>query len=125
VTALYACRAGYEIIGEIGVEAIRRKSLALTRHLMTRAADAGFRLNTPEADHERGGTVILDVPDGAAVADQLIAQGIIVDHRPGAGIRIAPHFYSTVDEIDRAVDALTEIAVPSHPRAARASSRPS
>jgi len=123
VAALHACRAGYEIVREIGVDAIRRQSLLLTRHLMTRATDAGFKINTPQADHERGGTVVIDVPDGAAVADQLIARGIIVDHRPGAGIRIAPHFYTTLDEIDRAVDALAEIATPL--RAAPAGSRPS
>lgn len=113
VAALYACRAGYEIVREIGVEAIRRKSLSLTGHLMTRVTDAGFKIKTPQADHERGGMVVVDVPNGAAVADQLIARGIIVDHRPGAGIRIAPHFYTTLDEIERAVDALAEIATPS------------
>jgi kynureninase len=110
VAALYACRAGYEIIREIGVDAIRAKSLALTRRLITRARDAGFRLNTPDEDGERGGTVILDVPNGAAVADDLIARGIIVDHRPGAGIRIAPHFYTTAEEIDLAIETLIEIA---------------
>jgi len=109
VAALYACRAGYEIIREIGVDAIRAKSLTLTRRLMDLARDAGFKLNTPDNDGERGGTVIVDVPNGAAVADQLIARGIIIDYRPGAGIRVAPHFYTTVDEIDGAVEALIEV----------------
>jgi kynureninase len=113
VPALYACRAGYEIIREIGVEAIRAKSLLLTRRLMDLAREAGFRLNTPEDERERGGTVIIDVPNGAAAADQLIARGIIIDYRPGAGIRVAPHFYTTVEEIDRAVQALVEVARPS------------
>jgi kynureninase len=113
VPALYACRAGYEIIREIGVEAIRAKSLMLTRRLMNLAGDAGFRLNTPEDDRERGGTVIIDVPNGAAVADQLIARGVIIDYRPGAGIRFAPHFYTTTEEIDLAVEALIQIAPPS------------
>src|SRR3954466_2529636 len=113
VAALYACRAGYEIIREIGVDAIRANSLTLTRRLITRARDAGFRLNTPDDDRERGGTVIIDVPNGAAVADDLIARGIIVDHRPGAGIRMAPHFYTTADEIDRAIETLIEVAPPS------------
>ena len=110
VPALYACRAGYEIIREIGVEAIRAKSLMLTRRLMTFAREAGFRLNTPEDDRERGGTVIIDVPNGAAVADQLLARGVIIDYRPGAGIRVAPHFYTTAEEIDAAVGVLIEVA---------------
>jgi kynureninase len=110
VPALYACRAGYEIIREIGVPAIRAKSLLLTRRLMNLARDAGFTINTPDDDRQRGGTVIIDAPGGEVVASQLIAQGILVDYRPGAGIRIAPHFYTTAEEIDRAVDALISVA---------------
>jgi kynureninase len=109
VPALYSCRAGYEIVREIGVEAIRAKSSRLTRRLMDLASEAGYRVNTPAADHERGGTVIIDVPEGAMVTDELIKRGVIVDYRPGAGIRIAPHFYNTVDEIEHAVHELSGI----------------
>jgi kynureninase len=109
VPSLSSARAGYEIVAAIGVAAIRERSLALTRRLMDGARAAGFRLNTPDADRERGGSVVVDAPDGAAVADELIRRGVIVDHRPGAGIRMAPHFYNTEEEIDRAVAALTEI----------------
>jgi kynureninase len=109
VPALYAARAGYEIVGEIGVAAIRRRSLALTRRLLDAAIAAGFRLNTPLDDRERGGSVVVDVPDGAHVAEELLRRNVIVDHRPGAGIRIAPHFYNTDAEVDRAMEALIEI----------------
>jgi kynureninase len=109
VPALYAARAGYEIITDIGVEAIRRRSLALTRRLIEAAQAAGFRLNTPLADHERGGSVIIDVPGGEIVADDLLRRKVIVDYRPGAGIRMAPHFYNTETEIDRAMQTLIEI----------------
>jgi kynureninase len=110
VPSLYSARAGYEIVGEIGVEAIRAKSLLLTRRLIDRAKEAGFRVNTPDADDERGGAVIIDVPDGAAVADELIRREVIVDYRPGAGIRMAPHFYNTMEEIDHAMEMLVGIA---------------
>ena len=109
IPALYAARAGYEIIREIGVEAIRVRSLRLTRLLIERAQAAGFRLNTPLQDSQRAGAVIIDVPDGEAVSQQLILQGVIVDYRPGAGIRIAPHFYNTEQEIDRAMNIMVEI----------------
>jgi kynureninase len=109
VPSLFSARAGYEIVGAIGVEAIRARSLALTRRLIDAARAAGFRLNTPDADHERGGSVIVDVPDGASVAEALIRRGVIVDHRPGAGIRMAPHFYNTDQDIDRAIEALCDI----------------
>jgi len=109
VPSLYSCRAGYEIIAEIGVEAIRAKSLRLTRRLMDRAKGDGFRVNTPEADAERAGAVIIDVPDGAAVAAELVRREVIVDYRPGAGIRIAPHFYNTMEEIEHAMTTLAQI----------------
>ena len=106
VPALYSCRAGYEIVAGIGVDAIRAKSLGLTRRMIERAKEAGFRVNTPEADSERGGAVIVDVPDAGAVAAELIRRDVIVDYRPGAGIRMAPHFYNTREEIERAMDIL-------------------
>ena len=103
VPSLYSARAGYEIVAEIGVRSIREKSLRLTRRLMDLARDAGFRVNTPDVDAERGGSVIVDVPNGHAVAEELIRREVIVDYRPGAGIRMAPHFYNTLEEVDHAM----------------------
>ena len=110
VPALYSCRAGYEIVREIGVAAIRAKSVGLTRRLMDLASEAGFRINTPDGDHERGGTVTIDVPQGESVTAELLKRGVIVDYRPGAGIRMAPHFYNTIDEIDHAMHELAAVA---------------
>jgi kynureninase len=110
VPSLFSARAGYEIVASIGVPAIRARSLQLTRRLIDAALADGHRLNTPTGDRERGGSVILDVPNGGAVADELIRRGVIVDYRPGAGIRMAPHFYNTDAEIDHAMAMLREIA---------------
>jgi kynureninase len=109
VPSIYSARAGYEIVREIGVPAIREKSLQLTRRLIELAKSAGFRINTPEHDQERGGSVIIDVPDGMRATDELIRREVIVDYRPGAGIRMAPHFYNTVEEIEHAMSVLTSI----------------
>lgn len=109
IPALYSARAGYKIVGQVGVPAIREKSLRLTRLLMDAAQARGWALNTPERDSERGGSVVIDVPNGAAVTQQLIARGVIVDHRPDAGIRMAPHFYSTETEIHEAIELLEEL----------------
>jgi kynureninase len=109
VPAFYTARAGYEIVGEIGVEAIREKSLRLTRRLMQHAERAGYRLNTPREDAQRAGVVVVDVPDGEAVSRELLRRDVIIDYRPGAGIRMAPHFYNSEADIDRAMEALDEI----------------
>jgi kynureninase len=119
IPSLYAARSGYEIVAEIGVAAIRARSLALTRRLIDRAVAAGWRLNTPTDDRRRGGAVILDVPDGKVVAQALLEQGVIVDYRPEAGIRMAPHFYNTEADIDRALDILEELTAGSQANAGR------
>ena len=106
VPVYYMARAGYRIVNEAGVPAIREKSLRLTRMMMEFARARGWRLNTPEGDHERGGSVVIDVPDGERKASALIASGVIVDYRPNAGIRIAPHFYNTEEEVSAALDSL-------------------
>ena len=109
VPAMYAARAGYRIVNEVGVAAIRAKSLRLTRRLMDGALARGYRVNTPLDDRERGGTVTIDAPGGAETAQELIRREVIVDYRPGAGIRMAPHFYNTEEEIDRALQTLEDI----------------
>jgi kynureninase len=109
VPALYSARSGYEIVAEVGVESIRRHSLALTRRMIDLALEAGYRVNTPLDDVERGGAVIVDVPNSRAVADELIRREVIVDYRPGAGIRMAPHFYNTLAEVEDAMSVLSDI----------------
>jgi kynureninase len=109
VPALYAARAGYEIVNDVGVPAIRARSLALTRRLVDAAARHGWRLNSPERDEERGGSVVIDVPDGARVTEDLLRQDVIVDYRPNAGIRMAPHFYNTELDVDRAIAVMESL----------------
>jgi kynureninase len=109
VPAMYAARAGYRIVSEVGVDAIREKSLRLTRRLMEGALARGYRVNTPREDSQRGGTVTIDAPGGSATSDELIRRGVIVDYRSGSGIRMAPHFYNTEEEIDRALRTLEDI----------------
>lgn len=100
IPALYSAMSGYEIIAEVGVENIRAKSLRQTRRLIDLARAAGFAIRSPESDEQRGGVVVVDVPNGQEIANELSRRDVLVDYRPGAGIRLAPHFYSTDDELD-------------------------
>jgi kynureninase len=100
IPALYAARAGYEIIAEVGVERIRAKSVRQTARLIELAQEAGFAVRTPLKAEERGGTVVVDVPRGYEVTQELSRRDFLVDYRPGAGIRIAPHFYTKDEELD-------------------------
>ncbi len=109
IPALYAAREGYRIVSEVGVERIRTRSLQLTGRLIARAEDLGLAVNTPRDPARRGGHVTLDFPNAEAVSQELIRRRFIVDYRPGAGIRVAPHFYNTEAECDAFMDELTAI----------------
>jgi kynureninase len=109
IPALYAARPGLEIINQIGVEAIRGKSLRQTGRLLELAGQAGYRCTTPRDPARRGGTVAIDVENGYEISRSLKSLDILCDFRPGAGIRLSPHFYTREDELDAAVAAITEI----------------
>jgi kynureninase len=101
--------AGYDLIEEIGVERIRENSLHQTQLLIDLADAAGFDLHSTLDAERRGGAVIVNVPEAAAVYAELEQRGILGDVRPGAGIRLGPHFFTTDDEIRFAIAQIAEI----------------
>jgi kynureninase len=109
VAGLYAAREGYRIIGEVGVDAIRAKSLRQTRMLMEWLEAEGFTIKNPRDDARRGGTVCVDFPGSGEASKALLRRGIQIDHRPQCGIRVSPHFYNSDDEVRAFVDALLEV----------------
>jgi kynureninase len=109
VPALYAAQAGYRIVEEVGVESIRAQSMRQVGLLLDLARGQSFAPKTPARAEERGGMVILDVPRGEAVTRELLRREILVDHRPGAGIRLSPHFYTTDDELHRVISEIRTI----------------
>lgn len=109
IPGMYAARAGYEIVAEVGVPAIREKSLRQTARLMDLADEAGIGYHTCRDPQRRGGVVTLDVPNGMEVTRELSKRDVLVDYRPGAGIRVAPHFYTTDDEVERTMAEIRSI----------------
>jgi kynureninase len=109
IPALYAASAGLEVINKVGVAAIRAKSERQTARLLALADARGYPCTTPRDPSRRGGTVALDVPHGYEVSRGLKALDVLCDYRPGAGVRLSPHFYTRDDELDAAVAAIAEI----------------
>jgi kynureninase len=126
IPALFAALPGYRTIRELGVKRIRQKSLRQTELLRAAALERGLRVTSPADPNRRGGTITVDPSAlaagaaktaaanqadvvGAAVVKTLAQREILVDFRPGAGIRVSPHFYTTDDELLGCLDAMVEI----------------
>lgn len=109
IAALYAIQPGVDVIAQVGVEAIRAKSLRQTQLIFDLADAAGYETRTPRADADRAGTVTVSPPHAYEVSREMLARKFVVDFRANAGIRIAPHFYNTDDEVRATIDVIGEI----------------
>jgi kynureninase len=103
IPALYAATEGPRLVRDAGMDQVRAKSVRQTARLVDLADARGYRVSAPRDPARRGGTVAFDVPHGYEVAQYLLARDILIDYRPGAGIRVAPHFYTSDDELDAVV----------------------
>jgi len=110
IPALYAARSGYRIINEIGVERIREKSVRQTNYLIDLAEEAGFTVTSPKDPAQRGGTITVAHEHAGAMTKELLRREFIVDYRPGAGIRISPHFYTKDEELELVIQEMKKIA---------------
>jgi len=106
IPALYAAAEGPKIVRKAGIEAIRARSTALTSRLIELADQHGFTVNAPRDPARRGGTVALDVPHGYEITQDLLSRDVLVDYRVGAGIRIAPHFFTLDEEVEGVVSGI-------------------
>lgn len=109
IPALYAAESGYKIINEIGVDAIRQKSVRQTQMLIGLAEAAGFRVTSPRDPARRGGTITVWDDNAAAITKELIRREFIVDYRPGAGVRVSPHFYTKDEELELVIAEMKKI----------------
>lgn len=108
IPALYAAIEGPRLVRRAGIEAIRAKSIRQTARLIDLADERGYEVYAPRDAARRGGTVAFAVPHAYEVSRFLLSRDIVIDYRPKAGIRVAPHFYTKDDELETAVAAIDE-----------------
>ena len=109
IPAYYAALAGLDIVTDVGVERIRARSRQLTAKLLELADQYGFTSAASRDPERLAGTVAVSVPEAARVSRTLKARDFLVDYRPPVGIRISPHFYNTLDEVERVMAEIADI----------------
>nr|WP_052246003.1 kynureninase [Sporosarcina sp. ZBG7A] len=103
-----------ELMNEVGMAAIRERSLALTGYLQelieTELEEYEFTVTSPKVDAERGGHVFIVHQEAARICKALKANGVIPDFRTPNGIRLAPvALYNTFEEVLETVNILKRI----------------
>ncbi|MGA8533383.1 MAG: aminotransferase class V-fold PLP-dependent enzyme [Candidatus Tumulicola sp.] len=102
-------KPGHDLIRTIGVERIREHNVRLTSKIAAMALERGLRVNTPLEPQRRTGWIGIDFDGSDRVCRELVERRIFLDHRPGCGIRVSPHFYTVDDEIDAFFTALDRL----------------
>ncbi len=102
-------RAGHDAIRDVGVAAIREHNVRLTTALADGALARGFTVPTPLEPRLRTGWIGMDFPGADAATKALVERRVFVDYRPGCGIRVSPHFYTTDAEVETFFGVLDEV----------------
>ena len=108
VAAIYAARAGIELLREVGVASVRERHMLLSQRLVDGARSQGWTVRCPPEARERTSIVTLAHPEPQRAVDALRAGGVICDSRPGL-IRLSPHYFNTADEMDQALALLAPL----------------
>ncbi len=103
--------AGYNkslgLLLDVGVPAIARHIAAVQEPMLEWAARKGMRITSPVGTHGSG-IVCVAVPDPAEAYRAIRAQGVVASVREGA-IRLSPHLFNTVDEMERVTGMLDRV----------------
>lgn len=114
ILGMLALQDMVELVGEVGLAAVRAKSIALTGYAVDLAdeilAPAGVTLTSPRDPARRGGHVTLDHPRMREATAALWAQDVIPDFRQPQGLRLGLSPLSTsFDEVRRGVEAVRDV----------------
>jgi kynureninase len=109
IPALYSAIPGLDIIESVGLEQIGGESKRRTDQIIEFANEHGWKLNTPSAHNQRGGSIMIGVDDGPSMVERLAEKRVFVDCRPNAGLRISPHFFNTDEEVSEALSILERL----------------
>lgn len=108
VFAAAAARAGMELIEEADLQRIEARIDALSAHAIRATAARDLEYSGPADVRRKGATTAIKVPEPATI-ERLLKERNVVASARGDVIRIAPHFFTTTEDIDRALDELCSL----------------
>ncbi|MCG8467931.1 MAG: aminotransferase class V-fold PLP-dependent enzyme [Gemmatimonadetes bacterium] len=109
ILSAFVARAGIEVIEAVGPAAIERWTRILQQRLIDGGRARGFEIHgTTDVDRKTPSTAFVCPADSHLIEVALRERGVLASAR-GPVIRLAPHFFNTLDEIDTALDALAEV----------------
>jgi cysteine desulfurase / selenocysteine lyase len=95
-----------ELIHSLGLGDVSAHALRLADRIVEWACSRDdVELVTPALAARHGAIILVRPPDGRAASERLTAAGVAHSWREGA-IRLSPHFYNTMDEVERALQIL-------------------
>lgn len=98
--------ASLDLLLSVGIDRIAEHLRALHAPVLRWAERAGVRVVSPTG--ERGSGILCVAPDDVGRAFRALkAAGVVSSLREGA-IRLSPHFYNTVEEMERVVEILDQ-----------------
>jgi len=104
----YVARAGMAWLRELGLDAVGDWTRTLGERCARRGRERGLTVLGPAEPGDHAPTTAFACDDSHAAEAALLTRGIIASAR-GPALRLAPHFFNTLDEVDHAVDTLARV----------------
>jgi selenocysteine lyase/cysteine desulfurase len=107
VAGITAMGASLELLLQFGIDRARERVEMVTDHLCARAPQIGLEVFSSRLVGDKSGIVSLVSPgrDPAELVKRCRSAGIVVNNRLGR-LRLSPHAYNTIEEIDRFIDCV-------------------
>ena len=99
-----ALHAAVGMLQEVGSRLIEQRVTTLVDALINDLTERGHSLAADTAPEHRSGIVVVQLPNPEAACKRLEEAGVIATVR--GGLRLAPHFYNTLEEVMRVGEVL-------------------
>jgi kynureninase len=109
ILPFYLASSSINLINEIGVHTIYQHNQRMIDKLYTAALSGNFLVHSPKDPAKRGGSLVIQFSKPQQALQCFKKEGIQIDIRPKYGVRASPHIYTTMEDIDRFVLALSKI----------------